>query len=127
MDMRLRMPNHSRMALSPQAQEPRLDEMAREVQAVLRGEQARGRLGLALWLLAGLLVAAAATWWLWPSERRIVWQTLEVDRGDMQLTATATGNLAPKREVSVGPEISGLIVEVFAAENDPVRQGDVLA
>lgn len=115
------------MAISPNPQEPRLDDLTREVQAVIRSEHTRGRLGLALWVLSGLLIAAVAAWWLWPAGQRIVWQTHDVDRGDMLLTATATGNLAPKREVSVGAEISGLITEVLVAENDAVRQGDVLA
>lgn len=120
-------PNHSTMNVSPQSEEPRLDDMAQEVQAVIRNEHARGRLALALWAAAALLVAGALGWWLWPREPQITWQTHRVDRGDMLLTATATGNLAPKREVTVGAEISGLITEVLVSENDPVRQGDVLA
>jgi HlyD family secretion protein len=112
---------------SPHTDEPGVDEMAREVRAVIRSEHAHGRVTLAFWAGAGLLIAAAAAWWLWPAGPEIVWQTQQVDRGDMRLTATATGNLAPKREVTVGAEISGLVTEVLVAENDPVRQGDVLA
>jgi HlyD family secretion protein len=120
-------PDHSKMSVSPKPEETRLDEMAREVRAVIRTEHARGRLGLALWLAAGLVVAGSLAWWLWPREETIVWQTHVVDRGDMLLTATATGNLAPNREVTVGAEISGLITDVLVTENDPVSEGDVLA
>jgi HlyD family secretion protein len=45
----------------------------------------------------------------------------------MLLTATATGNLQPKSEVTVGAEISGLVREVLVKENDQVSKGDVLA
>jgi len=101
--------------------------MAREVRAVIRTEHTRGRLGIAAWALAALVVTGAIAWWLWPVEQQTAWRTQVVDRGDMVLTATATGNLAPKREVSVGAEISGLIAEVLVSENDTVSQGDVLA
>ncbi|HSH49650.1 MAG TPA: efflux RND transporter periplasmic adaptor subunit, partial [Halomonas sp.] len=40
---------------------------------------------------------------------------------------TATGNLEPRSEVTVGAEISGLIREVLVIENDPVAIGDILA
>lgn len=45
----------------------------------------------------------------------------------MLLTATATGNLEPKSEITVGAEISGLIEAVYVVENDRVQQGAVLA
>ncbi|MEQ8859302.1 MAG: efflux RND transporter periplasmic adaptor subunit [Pseudomonadales bacterium] len=115
------------MSVSPQTQPDQLDDMADEVRAVLRSEHKRGRLGLTAWAAAVVAVAALITWWLWPRTETVVWQAHVVDRGDMLLTATATGNLEPKREVTVGAEISGLITEVLVTENDPVRQGQVLA
>lgn len=115
------------METSPRAEDAGLDEMADEVRAVLRTEHQRGRLGLTAWGVAALAVGALVVWWLWPRSESIVWQTHVVDRGDMRLSATATGNLEPKREVTVGAEISGLITEVLVAENDRVRQGQVLA
>lgn len=101
--------------------------MAEEVRAVLRTEHKRGRLGLVATAVAILVVLALIAWWLAPRTEIIVWQTHAVDRGDMLLTATATGNLEPKREVTVGAEISGLVTEVLVSENDSVRQGEVLA
>lgn len=109
------------------SQEDQLDNMAEEVRTVLRTEHKRGRLGLMASVAAMLAVLALAAWWLWPREEKIFWQTHVVDRGDMLLTATATGNLEPKREVTVGAEISGLVTEVLVSENDRVRQGEVLA
>ncbi|MDH3640939.1 MAG: efflux RND transporter periplasmic adaptor subunit [Gammaproteobacteria bacterium] len=104
-----------------------LEEMAGEVRAAIRAEHARGRFGVAGWALTAAVLAGALIWWLWPTKEEIVWQRHVVDRGDMLLTATATGNLEPKSEITVGAEISGLIIEVLVAENDPVARGDVLA
>jgi len=53
--------------------------------------------------------------------------TAEVQRGDMTVHVTATGNLEPTNEVSVGSELSGLIDEVFVDINDRVSKGEPLA
>ncbi len=53
--------------------------------------------------------------------------TDEVRMGDMQVSVTATGNLKPTNEVTVGSEISGLITKVYVDENDRVVQGQPLA
>ncbi|MGI9327951.1 MAG: efflux RND transporter periplasmic adaptor subunit [Pseudomonadales bacterium] len=115
------------MTTSPHSSEDQLADMAEEVRAVLRTEQKRGRSGLTATAVAIVVAIALITWWLWPQDETIVWQTHMVDRGNMLLTATATGNLQPKREVTVGAEISGLVTEVLVSENDRVHQGQVLA
>ncbi|WP_376695157.1 efflux RND transporter periplasmic adaptor subunit [Wenzhouxiangella sp. EGI_FJ10305] len=107
--------------------EPAPDDMAEEVRSAIRSDQRRGRLGKLLWILAGGVFLVLITWWLWPREEPIEWQVELVDRGDMVLTATATGNLEPRREITVGAEISGLIRQVNVGENDTVAVGDVLA
>lgn len=53
--------------------------------------------------------------------------TVDAKRGDMQVEVTATGNLAPTNEVSVGSELSGLIDKVLVEENDHVVKGQALA
>ncbi len=53
--------------------------------------------------------------------------TVELDRGDMTVYVTATGNLEPTNEVSVGSELSGLIDEVFVDINDKVIKNQPLA
>ena len=53
--------------------------------------------------------------------------TADVKRGDMRVHVTATGNLAPTNEVSVGSELSGLIDKVLVEENDRVVKGQALA
>jgi len=104
-----------------------LKEMATQVRTLLRSEQGRTWKGTAMIALLVLAVLAGLAWWLWPKDTTIHWQTHMLDRGDMVLTATATGNLQPKSEVTVGAEISGLVREVLVKENDLVNKGDVLA
>ena len=104
-----------------------LKGMATEVRTVLRAEQGHKWMGGGLTVLLILAVLAALVWWLWPQDKTVHWQTQVLDRGDMVLTATATGNLQPKSEVTVGAEISGLVREVLVKENDQVNKGDVLA
>jgi HlyD family secretion protein len=104
-----------------------LKEMAREVRAAIHTEHARGLLYFVIWGLAVVVGGGVLAWWFWPGDQEVSWQTHIVDRGDMVLTATATGNLEPKSEISVGAEISGLISQVMVAENDTVEKGEVLA
>ncbi|MCB1679861.1 MAG: efflux RND transporter periplasmic adaptor subunit [Halioglobus sp.] len=109
------------------ASDPSLQVMADEVQKVIRAEKNRKRFNALGWLVLVGAVTSVLLWWFWPSPVKVHWQTYTLDRADMVLTAMATGNLQPKSEVSVGAEISGLIREVLVAENDTIRQGQVLA
>lgn len=110
-----------------QGEETSRQEMADEVNRVIRSQHKRSRAGRLIWLLVLAALVAIAGWWLWPGDDEVQWQTHNLDRGDMVLTATATGSLEPKSEVSVGAEISGLITQVLVDENDPVTAGQVLA
>src|SRR3546814_12223748 len=53
--------------------------------------------------------------------------TQEVERGDLTVTVSATGNLKPINQVDVGSEQSGLITDVYVDVNDRVTKGQVLA
>jgi len=48
-------------------------------------------------------------------------------RGDISLTITATGNLAPTTQVIVGGELSGTTLEVYVDFNDRVKLGTPMA
>lgn len=56
-----------------------------------------------------------------------LYATTELQRGDMAVHVTATGNLEPTNEVSVGSELSGLIESVFVDINDKVSKDQPLA
>ena len=53
--------------------------------------------------------------------------TETVERGDLTVTVSATGNIKPINQVDVGSEQSGLITSVFVDVNDRVKKGQLLA
>ncbi|QIG81505.1 efflux RND transporter periplasmic adaptor subunit [Stakelama tenebrarum] len=53
--------------------------------------------------------------------------TAEVQRGQLNVTVSATGKLAPTNQVDVGSEISGLVDRVLVEVNDRVTKGQPLA
>lgn len=74
------------------------------------------------------LVAAAFAWWLFGrGEDAPGFATAPVQRGDLRVTVSATGNLQPTNEVEVGSELSGLVTEVTVDNNDRVTRNQVLA
>ncbi|WFB34530.1 efflux RND transporter periplasmic adaptor subunit [Kiritimatiellota bacterium B12222] len=60
-------------------------------------------------------------------EFAVQFHTQVLERGKVGLTITATGNLEPTNEVTVGSEISGLVEQVFVDTNDVVKKGQKLA
>jgi HlyD family secretion protein len=79
--------------------------------------------GIAIGIILLLLLARA----FFDSTPATGYATIAAKRGDMQVHVTATGNLAPTNEVSVGSELSGVIDTVMVEENDRVVKGQALA
>ncbi len=52
--------------------------------------------------------------------------TMDITRGNLSQTVTATGEIQPLNTVSVGSQVSGTIEEIYADYNSVVKQGDVL-
>jgi HlyD family secretion protein len=71
-------------------------------------------LGVALWLMSG-------------NGDQVRYQTHTVQRGNLTVTVTATGNLKPTNQVDVGSELSGIVKSVEADYNQRVKVGQVLA
>lgn len=84
-------------------------------------------------LVYGLLPAAAvAGFFAWQQrheakEQEPQYVTEPLKRGDVALTVTATGNLQPTKQVSVGSELSGIVQEVHVDRNHKVKKGQPLA
>ena len=87
------------------------------------------------WLYIGLLAAVivgAAGWFWWhkveqKKNQLPPYATEILQRGDISLTITATGNLVPTNVVTVGSELSGTTLEVYVDVNDRVTKGQPLA
>ncbi len=52
--------------------------------------------------------------------------TMDITRGDIAQTVTATGEIMPVNTVSVGSQVSGTIEEIFVDYNSTVKKGDKL-
>jgi multidrug efflux pump subunit AcrA (membrane-fusion protein) len=82
-------------------------------------------------LLALLAVAGLATWALWPAaeEEGIVTETeiVRVERGDIELRVTATGEIRPFKEVELKSKASGEVVRFRKEPGDPVEKDELIA
>lgn len=84
------------------------------------------------WLAAiPILALAGGGFWYYNHEEKKetgpVYNTQELTRGDLSLVITATGNLAPTNQVTVGSELSGTVSEVYVDANDAVKKGQPIA
>ncbi len=103
-----------------------------EVVAALAQRKSLGRKLLLKRLLtvAGLAAIGVAALFWWQRDIPAAapqYKTAPAQRGDLKVTITATGNLAPVNQVQVGSELSGIVKSVEADYNDHVRVGQVLA
>jgi HlyD family secretion protein len=83
---------------------------------------------LSLYVAAGILVLAAATYFLWwnGSSKEIGYRTEKVSRGDVVIQVRATGTVNPLITVQVGSQVSGTISKLYADYNSVVRQGQII-
>lgn len=105
------------------------DQEMIETLALGEGQGRRRRLP---WLAALLLLLLAGlAFWFWsfrrPAAERTQYKTLAVEKGELRVSVTATGNLAPTNQVEVGSELSGIVEQVLVDYNDQVKIGQPLA
>ncbi len=94
------------------------------------GESQKRRLPKwAKWVIGAvvLIVLAVGVKSCFGGAKETGYATMPANMGNMEVHVTATGNLKPTNQVTVGSEISGLITKVFVDENDRVVQGQPLA
>jgi HlyD family secretion protein len=79
-------------------------------------------------LAGGILCLAGPMTWLWLGSRSgIHYRTATVDRGDINVTVSATGNPNAVVTVQVGSQVSGNIQALFADFNTKVTKGELIA
>ena len=83
------------------------------------------------WLVAAAALALLALAYAWvrsgAPQAAPAYRTEFVQRGDLTVTVSATGNVQPTNQVDVGSELSGIVDSVTVEENNRVRRGQVLA
>ena len=107
------------------------DPVQGDIREVLAQDHSAGRRVAWRWGLLALLALVAA-WALWRivdagANGDVQFRTAEVQRADLTITVTATGELTPVNQVEVGTEVSGTIEAVEVDYNDIVTAGQVLA
>ena len=82
-----------------------------------------------LWWVLAVIIVTIVIFFVVKNRRpeQVQYQTEQVRRGDLVVTVSATGTLAPVEEVEVGIEVSGTIKTVLVDYNDRVTVGQVLA
>ncbi len=82
--------------------------------------------------IVGLLAAAGgALWYLWPSKTnanaaKVEVKVAKVERGDISLHVTATGEIKPIKEVELKSKASGQIVRFKKEPGDLVDEGELI-
>ena len=82
------------------------------------------------WLVGALIVLAGASWLFMSSGEDLAaprYTTEAATVGTLVVKVSATGNLQPTNQVDVGSELSGIVDQVLADDNDRVKKGQVLA
>jgi HlyD family secretion protein len=103
-----------------------------ELAKIIGSEPARGRFRVLRWLVAAVALALAGGGFVWfrsgpATDAAPQYQTEPLSRGNLRVTVSATGKLAPVNQVDVGSELSGTIEAVLVDDNDRLSKGQVLA
>lgn len=93
------------------------------------GRRKRGRRWV-WWVLALAVVGGLGAWGamtMFGGKTETTWRTAQSERGDLIIEINATGALNPLTTVDISSEMSGVVREVGASENQRVKAGDVIA
>ena len=79
-----------------------------------------------------VLVGAAVIgtfYFLWKKAQPVitVYEIVTPEKGDVETKTVATGNVEPRFEVEIKPQISGIISEVYKEAGETVKKGEIIA
>ena len=80
------------------------------------------------WIAIIIIIAGLLCWWLCPfgSSKKKEYITMDITRGDITQSVTATGEIQPVNTINVGSQVSGTIENIFVDYNSHVKKGDIL-
>ena len=84
-----------------------------------------GKWGIGLALI--VIVALCGARWNATRRKAPTFRAVQVTRGDLQVTALATGAVQPQNRLEMKPPIAGRVEEILVQEGHTVQKGDVLA
>ncbi len=87
------------------------------------------RTGTIITLLVIVIAFSAGIWYIYSKDKTnpVVFQTETASIKTIVKKTVATGNIVPKEEVLIKPNISGIIDEIFVVAGDAVLAGDLIA
>lgn len=87
------------------------------------------RTGTIITLLVIVIAFSAGIWYIYSKDKTnpVVFQTETASIRTIVKKTVATGNIVPKEEVLIKPNISGIIHEIFVVAGDVVVAGDLIA
>ena len=87
------------------------------------------RTGTIITLLVIVIAFSAGIWYIYSKDKTnpVVFQTETASIKTIVKKTVATGNIVPKEEVLIKPNISGIIHEIFVVAGDVVVAGDLIA
>ena len=87
------------------------------------------RTGTIITLLVIVIAFSAGIWYIYSKDKTnpVVFQTETASIKTIVKKTVATGNIVPKEEVFIKPNISGIIHEIFVVAGDVVLAGDLIA
>jgi len=76
-----------------------------------------------------LILVGGAIWYFFGRTKKykITYETVEVTRGNVSTSITATGTVEPITQVEVGTQVSGIVNKIYVDYNTPVTKGQVIA
>jgi HlyD family secretion protein len=83
-------------------------------------------------ILAGVALAGGAGWYFSQpkaaaGDKKLETKRVKVERGDVILNVTATGEIKPLKEIELKSKASGLMVHFQKLPSEPVKEGELLA
>ena len=74
----------------------------------------------------GIVLVLVGVQWRRRQRRAPVFRTVQVARGDLQVTVLATGTVQPQNRLEIKPPIPGRVEEILVEEGQAVTTGEVL-
>src|SRR5215203_5121614 len=90
------------------------------------------KIGLLFMKICLVLAMAGGTGWYFSSpksakdDKKVETKKVNVERGDLVLNVTATGEIKPVKEVELKSKASGLMVRFKKLPSEPVKEGELL-
>jgi HlyD family secretion protein len=80
------------------------------------------------WIGLTIIILILLCWWLCPftKSKKKEFITIDITRGDITQSVTASGEIQPVNTINVGSQVSGTIEEIFVDYNSHVKKGDIL-